>query len=182
MTPRKGYFSLYELALLSTCGALVFVLKIALKVPIHVPGHSGIFWVIPIILGVGIVKKFGSGTYIGFISGILVSLFGLSGLYMFDFFEYLSMGMTIDFVGLLFSYAFDRPTVGFIAGAVGNIVKMVVNFAVQMVFGIPATFILIGIGLASVTHLVFGGLGGIFAALVLARLARAGVIPDHGSE
>ncbi len=104
---------------------------------------------------------------------------------MFDFFEYLSMGMTIDFVGLLFSYAFDRPTVGFIAGAVGNIVKMVVNFAVQMVFGIPATFILIGIGLASVTHRVFGGLGGIFADLVLARLARAGSdtgLMAHGSN
>lgn len=182
MTSRNGYFSLYELALLSTCGALVFVLKIALKVPIHVPGHSGIFWVIPIILGVGIVKKFGSGTYIGFISGILVSFFGLSGLYMFDFFEYFSMGITIDAVALLFTYALDKPAVGFIAGAVGNIVKMAVNFAVQMIFGIPATFILIGIGLASVSHLVFGGLGGIIAALVLARLSRAGVIQEHAGR
>jgi succinate-acetate transporter protein len=51
-----------------------------------------------------------------------------------------------------------------------------VNYSIQLLFGVQATFILLGIGIASVSHLVFGGLGGIIAALIIGRLARAGVI------
>jgi glycopeptide antibiotics resistance protein len=66
--------------------------------------------------------------------------------------------------------------VGFIAGAGGSLVKMMVNYSVQLFLGIPGAFILLGIGIASVSHIIFGGLGGIIAALVIARLLRAGVI------
>ena len=53
---------------------------------------------------------------------------------------------------------------------------MVVNYAVHLFLGVQGTFILIGIGVSSVTHLVFGGLGGILAALIVGRLYRAGVV------
>jgi hypothetical protein len=82
----------------------------------------------------------------------------------------------VDVTGLLFFNRFDHPAVGFIAGAAGNLGKMVVNYAVQTLLGIPATFIIIGIGLASITHFIFGGIGGILAALILSRLLKAGVI------
>ncbi len=41
---RPSYFSLYEIALLSLFGALVFVLRAAIVVPILTPGSSGVFW------------------------------------------------------------------------------------------------------------------------------------------
>ena len=53
---------------------------------------------------------------------------------------------------------------------------MVVNYALQSFLGIPAVFIIIGIGAASISHFIFGGIGGIIAALVLGRLLKAGVI------
>jgi uncharacterized membrane protein len=93
---RKAYFSLYEIAVLSLLGALVFILRTVLRIPLHIPGHTGIFWVVPVIMGVAIVRKFGAGTYIGFISGTLASFFGLGGFHIFDLFKYLIMGMTID--------------------------------------------------------------------------------------
>ncbi len=172
MAIKKHYFSLYEIALMSLCGALVVALKTVFNIPLHLPGNSGIFWVIPVIIGAGIVRKPGAGCYIGLISGILASLFGLDALHVLDMFKYLAMGIMVDVTGILFASRFDHPAVGFIAGAAGNLAKMVVNYAVQTFLGIPATFILIGIGIASVTHFIFGGIGGILAAVILSRLLK----------
>jgi hypothetical protein len=176
MGPLKKYFSLYEISLLSLCGALIFVLKMIFKIPVQIPGHTAILWVIPMMLGIGIVRKFGAGTYIGLISGILVSFFGMDAFRLFDIFEYLAMGITMDILAVVFAYHFENPAVGFIVGAGGSLVKMMVNYSVQLFLGIPGAFILLGIGIASVSHIIFGGLGGIIAALVIARLLRAGVI------
>lgn len=173
---KKTYFSLDQVALLSLCGALIFVLKMVFKIPIQVPGHTAVLWVIPMILGIAVVKKFGAGLYIGLIAGVLISFFGMDALRIFDIFEYLTMGLTMDLLSMLFLYRFDNPLVGFVTGAGGSVAKMVVNYSVQMLFGIPGAFIVLGIGIASVSHIIFGGLGGIIASLVIARLMRAGVI------
>jgi len=84
MLKKKPYFSLYEIALLSLCAALVFVMNTAFTLPLSIPGHTGIYWVVPVIIGVGIVKKPGAGTYIGFISGILATLFGVVPLHILN--------------------------------------------------------------------------------------------------
>lgn len=173
---RKAYFSLYEIAVLSLLGALVFILRTVLRIPLHIPGHTGIFWVVPVIMGVAIVRKFGAGTYIGFISGILASFFGLGGFHIFDLFKYLVMGVTIDLLTVPFAKHLDNPAIGFILGAAGNLSKMVVNYYVHLTLGVPAVFILIGIGFASLSHFIFGGLGGIISALILARLYKSRVI------
>lgn len=180
MALKRPYFSLHEIALLSLCAALVTVLNTTLSLPLNIPGHTGIYWVVPVIIGVGIVKKPGAGTYIGFISGILATLFGADTLHIFNLFIYMALGGMIDLTGLLFFYRLDHPAVGFIAGAAGNLAKMVVNYLLQTFLGIPAVFIIIGIGTASITHFIFGGIGGIIAALVLSRLGKAGVITRDG--
>jgi ABC-type thiamin/hydroxymethylpyrimidine transport system permease subunit len=182
---HPSYFSLYEIALLSLFGALAFVARMAIKIPLHIPGNSGVLWVLPVIIGTALVRKPGAGTYIGIVSGLLASFFGLEALHVFDIFKYTAMGVTVDLISMAFGHRLDRPVVGFIAGAAGNLVKMVVNYAVHLLLGVQGTFILIGIGVSSVTHLVFGGIGGILAALIVARLYRAGVVhlgdvPDDG--
>ena len=182
---RSSYFSLYEIALLSLFGALVFVARMAIKIPLHIPGNSGVLWVLPLIIGTALVRKPGAGTYIGIVSGLLASFFGLEALHVFDIFKYTAMGVTIDIVSMAFGYRLDHPAVGFVAGAAGNLVKMVVNYAVHLLLGVQGVFILLGIGLSSATHIVFGGIGGIIAALIVGRLYRAGIVhqddvPDDG--
>jgi hypothetical protein len=179
MTRKPPYFSLYELSVLSICGGLVFVLKTAFKIPLHLPGHSGIFWVIPVIFAVAVVRKPGSGTYVGVISGILTAFFGMDPLGVLDSLSYLALGITVDLEGFLFRYRFDNPAIGFVVGASSNIAKMLVNFAVQLSLGVLPVFIVLGIGIASVTHIVFGGIGGVIAAVIVARLAKAGVIAAY---
>jgi hypothetical protein len=176
MANRLPYFSLYEIALLSLFGALVFVVRTAVEVPLRIPGNSGVLWVIPVIVGTALVRKPGAGAYIGIISGTLASFFGLEALHAFDIFKYAALGITVDIVAIGFGYRLEHPAVGFIAGAAGNLAKMVVNYAVHLLFGVQGIFILIGIGMSSITHLIFGGLGGVLAALIIARLGRAGVV------
>lgn len=179
---RKTYFSLYDTAVLSLMGALIFVLKTALKMPLHIPGHSGIFWVIPIVVGVGIVKKAGAGTYIGLVAGILSSFFGMGGFHFFDIFKYLIFGVTADIFAIMFAGHLDRPIVGFIIGATGNLSKMLVNYYIHTFLGVPATFIIIGLGFSSFSHFLFGGVGGIVAAIILHRLYKTGVVAKDGSK
>ncbi|MBP1928142.1 hypothetical protein J2741_000689 [Methanolinea mesophila] len=179
MKPRKPYFSLYELSVLSICGGLIFVLKTAFKIPLHLPGHSGIFWVIPVMFAVAVVRKPGSGTYVGVISGLLTAFFGMDPLGMMDSITYLALGVAVDIEGVIFRYRFDHPAIGFVVGASSNIAKMLVNYAIQLALGVLPVFIILGIGISSVTHLVFGGIGGIIAAVIIARLMKAGIIAGH---
>lgn len=173
---KKTYFSLYDIAVLSMLGALVFILRMALRIPMHLSGKSGIFWVVPIIIGIGVVRKFGAGTYIGIVSGVLASFFGMGTPDVFSIFKYVTMGVSIDVLALMFMGHLDNPLVGLILGAGGNLSKMVVNYYIDTTLGVPANYVLIGIGFSSISHFIFGAIGGILAALILGRLYKSGVV------
>ncbi len=175
----ERYFSLNEIALMSICGAMIFVMKIAFKIPVHIPGHSGIFWVIPMIVGISIVKKPGAGIYIGLISGLLASFFGLGALHVFDIFSHLALGVAADICSLLFAYHLESIAVGVITGATANVVKMVVHYSVELLLGVPQFFIILGIGISSVSYMFFGGLGGLISVYIIRRLTKAGVIGEN---
>lgn len=173
---KKTYFTLYDIAVLSMLGALVFILRMSLRIPMHLSGKSGIFWVVPIIIGIGVVKKFGAGTYIGIVSGVLASFFGMGTPDVFDIFKYVTMGLSIDIFAIAFRGHLDSPLVGAILGAAGNLSKMVVNYYIDTTLGVPANYVLVGIGFSSVSHFIFGATGGIIAAIILGRLYRSGVV------
>ncbi len=175
-------FTLNEIALMSLCGALIFVLKTALKLPVHLPGHSGVFWVIPMIVGIAMVRKPGSGLYIGLISGLLASFFGIGALHIFDLLKYLSIGFAADICGFVFSYRLDNTAVAVLTGIFSNLVKMLVNYGVQLALGVQPFFIVLGIGVSSISHIIFGGIGGLLSAYIIRRLMKAGVIENEGNE
>lgn len=174
--PERTYFTLQETAVLSILGGLIFVLDTLFTLPLHIPGSSGVWWVIPVIVGASIVRRSGAGLYIGLISGLLATFFGTAPLHVFDLFKNLALGASVDLTLFLFMGRLDLVGVGFVVGAVANLAKMAVNYGIHLLFGVQAQFILLGIGLASVTHLVFGGLGGVLAVLLVRRLTKAGVI------
>lgn len=109
--------------------ALVYVFKIFLRTPIKLPGHTAIFWVIPFIIGIGLTRKFGSGTYIGVLSGLLIGFVGMADTGPFKVFEYTAMGLTMDILALAFKGHLTNPLVGFILGAFGSFDKMLVNYS-----------------------------------------------------
>ncbi len=172
----RSYFTLNEIALMSLMGGLVFVMKTALRMPLGIPGHTGIFLVIPVIIGVAIIRKPGSGTYIGLVSGVLLSFFGISGMHVFDVFLYTALGASIDAAGYVFRYRMESVPFGVLAGIAGNLAKMVVNFAVNLAIGVPFVVVAVGAGISSISHVLFGALGGLISAYLVARLIKTGVI------
>ena len=74
--PMSRYFSTFQLILLALFAALVVVAKIALKLPLQLSGHSGIFWMAIIIVAAGIVPKPGAASLVGLTSGILAAFLG----------------------------------------------------------------------------------------------------------
>lgn len=175
----KSYFTLHEIVLLTLLAALVFVLRVYLRIPTHIPGKSGFFWVIPIIIGIGIAGKPGSGTYMGVISGTLAVLFGIGDNGALEFINYLAMGLALDAFCLLFMSRLDNVLAGVVIGAGANLSKMIVNYSLDYIMGVPLELIVLKMNIAPVTHFVAGGLGGAIAALILGRLYRSGVVRKH---
>ncbi len=175
---QKKYFLVYEVAFLSLMASLVYVFKTFFRTPIQLPGHTAIFWVIPFIIGIGLTCKFGAGTYIGVLSGLLIGFVGMADTGPFKVFEYTAMGLTMDVLGLAFRGHLTNPLVGFVLGAFGSFSKMIVNYSITSALSVNANILLAGIGFAGASHLIFGGAGGIIAGIILNRIRHV-QFPNH---
>ncbi|MCW4017957.1 MAG: cobalt ABC transporter permease [Candidatus Bathyarchaeota archaeon] len=180
MRDRK-YFLLYEVCFLSLMAALVFVLKTFFKTPMRLPGHNAILWVIPFIVGIGLVRKFGSGTYIGVLSGLLIGTIGMGSTGILKVFEYTAMGVTMDLFGIFFKEHLGNVFVAVLLGAFGSFAKMAVNYSITSALSLNANILLAGIGIAGASHLIFGAAGGIIAGIILNRV-RVLYFPNKSSK
>ena len=175
---QKKYFLVYEVAFLSLMAALVYVFKTFFRTPIQLPGHTAIFWVIPFIIGIGLTRKFGAGTYIGVLSGLLIGFVGMADTGPFKVFEYTAMGLTMDVLALAFRGHLTNPLVGLVLGAFGSFDKMVVNYGITGALSVNANILLAGIGVAGAVHLIFGGAGGVISGIILNRIRHV-QFPNH---
>ena len=77
---KKRYFTTFELILLALFSALVVVAKIALRLPLKLSGHSGLFWMAIVIVAAGVVPKRGAASLVGLTSGLLAAFLGMGDL------------------------------------------------------------------------------------------------------
>ena len=172
MKPR--YFSTFQLILLAQFAALIVVAKIALRLPLQLPGHSGLFWMAIVMVGAGVVPKRGAATLIGLTSAILAAFLGLGNFGALDtFLSYLAVGVATD-LALWLMGSPENLAVAPLAGATGHFGKFLVKWALAGVLGAPMGFVALGLLKSIVSYLVFGALGGFLGALTLAALRRAG--------
>lgn len=169
---RQPLFSTRELVVLALLAALVAVSKAFLRLPLHVPGHTGITWMAILLVGRALVRKPYAGTLMGFVSGVLAVAIvgGREGLLLWV--KYLAPGVIMDLGALLSGERLDNPYVGLAVGAVANVAKLLSSLIVSLMLGIPAGYLVVGLGLAMTTHIVFGALGGWLGTLVLRTLRR----------
>lgn len=166
----QKYFLVYEVSFLSLMAALVYVFKTFFKTPIQLPAHTAIVWVIPYIIGVGLTRKFGAGTYIGVLSGLLMGTLGMADKGILEVFEWTAMGFTMDVLALMFKGHLGNPLVGVILGAFGSFVKTLVNYFITAQIAHSAPLLIAGIGVAGTSSLIFGGAGGAISAVIVNRI------------
>lgn len=171
--PRR-WFSTREAVLVALVSALVIMSKVAFKTPVHVPGHSGVIWMGLYVIGRGLIRKPGAGLMIGLVSGILATVLNPGSMGLLVGVKYLAPGIVLDVVAILSGERLGVSFVGLIAGVLGNLAKLSAGVIVSLLLGLPAGFIVVGLGYSAVTHVVFGAIGGWLGSLVLGRLERHG--------
>lgn len=172
---RARWLTTRDIVLISLVAALVILTKVVFKMPIHVPGHSGVIWMALYVIGRGLIRRPGAGTMIGLVSGILATFLNPGSSGLFTGVKYPAPGMVLDVVALLSREHLDQPLVGLIAGVLGNLAKLSAALVVALLLGLPAGFIAVGLGYSAMTHVVFGAIGGWLGGVVLARLQRHGL-------
>ena len=171
---KERYFTTFQLILIVLFAALVVVAKIALRTPIKLPGHSGIFWMAILVTSAGVVPRRGAVSLVGLTSGILAAFLGLG-----DFgglntlLSYTLAGVGTD-VALLLLGDPEKPIVGGLAGAIGHLAKFLVKWIFGVLSGAPLGFVALGLFYSLISYVVFGLLGGLLGSLTLIALRRAG--------
>ncbi len=174
MKMKEAYFSTFQLILLALFAALVVVAKIALRIPLQLTGHSGVFWMAIVIVAAGVAPKPGAASMVGLTSGIIAGFLGMGDFGALNtFLSYTMVGVGTDLALLLLQ---DRESlvVAMLAGMLGHLGKFLVKWALGALTGAPIGFIALGLVKALVGYVVFGALGGLLGGLTLKALRKAG--------
>lgn len=171
--PRR-YFSTFELLLLGTFAALIVAANLALRLPIKMPGHSGIVWMALLVVARTVVPKAGAGTSAALLSGVMAAFVGIGDKGVIDtVLSYTAAGVGVDAVSAVAASRRGWVTCA-LAGAAGNLAKFAVKVLLELWIGIPTGFVLLGRLYPGALHAVFGCAGGYLGALVVDALRRAG--------
>jgi hypothetical protein len=171
---RKGYFSTFQLFLLGLFAALIVVAKIALRLPLQMPGHSGLFWMAIMIVAARVVPKLGAASLVGLTSGILAAFLGLGDFGALNtLLSYTAVGIGTDLALLLLRNPENLAAAALI-GALGHMGKFLVKWVLGVLTGAPLGFVALGLLQSLVGYIVFGALGGILGALTIVALRKAG--------
>lgn len=171
---KERYFSTFQLFLLTLFAVLIVVAKIALRLPLQLSGHSGVFWMAIIIVATKVVPKRGAASLVGLLSGVIAAFMGLGDFGALNtFFSYTVIGIGTDLALMLLGNPENLVVAGF-SGAFGHFCKFLVKWAFGAISGAPVGFIALGLAKAIVGYLVFGAIGGVLGGLTLKALKKAG--------
>jgi len=171
---KERYFSTFQLILLALFAALIVVAKIALRLPLQMPGHSGVFWMAIVIVAAGVVPKPGATAVVGVTSGIIAAFLGMGDFGALNtFLSYTAVGVGTDLMLLLLRNP-ENLLVASLASGLGHLCKFLVKWTLGSITGAPAGFIALGLARALLGYVVFGALGGLLGGLTLLALRRAG--------
>jgi hypothetical protein len=171
---KNRYFSTFQLILLALFAALVVVAKIGLRLPLQLPGHSGIFWMAIVIVAAGVVPKRGAASLVGLTSGVIAAFLGMGDFGALNtFLSYTMVGVGTDLALWLLRNP-ENLVVAALAGTLGHLGKFLIKWGLASLAGAPVGFVALGLARAILGYVIFGALGGLLGALTLAALRRAG--------
>jgi hypothetical protein len=166
-------FDLVVLALMACLGIaskpIIVPLTHIITGPLYIPGGviAGGFYMMWIVLGSGLVRKFGAGTLIAAVQAIMVMALGIYGTHgLMSLFTYLLPGIAVDVVWLLMARR-ESLIFCFLAGIAANTSGV---FLVNLVFfRLPLIPLLLTLSSAALS----GGLGGLVAYSMIRQVEKS---------
>lgn len=182
MSKFLNKFSMYELAVISLTAALgigikpiIVPLVHIITGPLYIPGGAaaGGFYMLWIVLGLGITRKIGTATLIGLIQALLVIITGVYGTHgAISIITYTIPGLLVDMGAKLLRGKFLSPGGFFILGLLANVSGTLLSSMVF--FRLPLIPLMLSISAASLS----GGLGGLIAYKIMKVINRQGDINE----
>ena len=143
--------------------------------PLYIPGGAaaGGFYMLWIVLGLGITGKPGTGTLIGLVQGLLVIITGVYGTHgAVSIMTYTLPGMLVDAGAILLGRGFISSAGFFILGLLANVSGTLLSS--MIFFRLPLIPLLLSLSAASLS----GGLGGLIAYKLIKELSRTKIIDN----
>lgn len=173
-------FSMFDLVVISLTAALgigikpiIVPLVHILTGPLYIPGGAaaGGFYMLWIVLGLGVTGKVGTGTLIGLVQGLLVIITGVYGTHgAVSIITYTLPGILVDAGARLLGGRFISPAGFFILGLLANVSGTLLSS--MIFFRLPLVPLLLSLSVASLS----GGLGGLIAYKIIKELIRTKII------
>lgn len=173
-------FSMFDLVIISLTAALgvgikpiIVPLVHIITGPLYIPGGAaaGGFYMLWIVLGLGITGKVGTSTMIGLIQALLVIITGVYGSHgAISIITYTLPGFLVDIAAKLMGDKLLSPAGFFTLGLLANISGTFLSSIVF--FRLPLIPMLLALSTASLS----GGLGGLIAYRIIKELSRVNII------
>jgi len=173
-------FSMFDLVVISLTAALGIAIKPIIVPlvhivtgPLYIPGGAaaGGFYMLWIVLGIGITGKAGTGTLIGLVQALLVIITGVYGTHgAVSIITYTLPGLLVDIGAKLLGANFLSFAGFFTLGLLANVSGTFLSSAVF--FRLPLIPMLLSLSVASLS----GGLGGLIAYKIIKELYKTGII------
>ena len=164
--------SLRDLLLIAIVAALCILAKLALRIPIHVPGHSGVLWVALFVICRGLVDKRGAGVLLGLVAGMLAQFVGFGDVGPLEWTKWLVAGLVLEVLTLVLPGDLRSFPKAIVVGAALHLGKLAALTLAGIILQVPFAILFLGLGYSATTHLLFGALGGFLGALGLRELRK----------
>lgn len=174
-TGRQAYvwsLTLRDLLLIALVAALCMLAKQLLRVPINVPGHSGVLWVALFVICRGLVDKRGTGLLLGLVAGLLAQFAGFGHQGPFEWTKWLAAGAILELLTLVVPGDLRGWGKAALVGAGLHLGKLAALTVAGLILRVPLALLLLGLGWSATTHVLFGVFGGLLGALALRQLRR----------
>jgi hypothetical protein len=176
-TPSKRLqLSLKDALFIGFCSVFAVLLRVAMRLKLHINGHSMLPTVFFLMLARGSVQYPFAATFAGFLAGTAAIFLGFAKSGPFIVVMYVATGLVIDLLAFVMPRAFQNflfaPLIGAAAGGTKFFTTYARNFMIGMDPVVNFQNSLIEAGGA----ILFGTLAGLAVPVVIRRLKAYGVI------
>lgn len=164
--------TLRDLLLIALIAALCMLAKQFLRVPVHVPGHSGVLWVALFVICRGLVNKRGTGLLLGVVTGVLAQFAGFGHQGPLEWLKWVAAGAILELLVMVVPGDLRSWGKAAVVGAGLHLGKLVGLTLAGVLLRTPFAILVLGLGWSATTHVVFGAAGGLLGAWTLRELRK----------
>lgn len=170
------WFDLRQSLYLAFCGTFVVIARAALRLHLHITGHSMFFNMFFLMLARGAVRKFGAATLAGLLAGFLCMVLGMGKDGLIQVLRYGLLGLVVDLAAAVLPTLFRSYLACLIVGALAASTRGIWLGIADLMAGMELSLMLQHVLIASGMNMLFGAAGGLLVPAVVKRLEINGLI------